>query len=100
MPDKELFCKLPRWLMQMTVLSEASKTLWTNLRDREGKNGYCWPSWKCLMADHGRSRNAIREAIKELERAGMLKVKRRNRGGRRMPNQYKTFIPGEPLFDW
>lgn len=73
------FLILPFEVLRRKDLSSASKILFACLRFYQGQRGYCWPTTETLAAEIGLSKQQVLRAIKQLEAAGLLTVKRRHR---------------------
>lgn len=63
------------------------------LADYSNDEGYSWPAVDTIREQVGaKSKNTVRAAIKELEKAGWLVVKERKSGGRNMSNAYQLDV--------
>jgi predicted transcriptional regulator len=49
------------------------------LKDRAGKDGSCWPAINTVARDLSLSRSTVKRALKDLERAGLLRKEPRYR---------------------
>lgn len=62
------------------------------LADRADPEGRCWPGHERTAADLGLSASTVRAAISKLDSEGLLKVQRRQVGGRDASNLYHLLI--------
>lgn len=70
-------------------VSLKAQCIYRYLRDRQGKNGGCYPSHKKIAHDNKCSVSTVKRAITELERKGYIrKVNRRRSNGSKTSNVY------------
>lgn len=65
-----------RWAWQQHIKPASVKIVLLSLADRAGESGECYPSTSRLELDTGLYRETIFEAIKTLEKMGLISVKR------------------------
>ncbi len=75
-------------LLANEALTPAAKLILTVLHYRQGKNGAAWPGQDCLGEDVGVKSKAVRRATRELEEAGWIRIKKRDRQGRGQTLRY------------
>lgn len=71
------FIAIPETVLKNPDLSFTAKLLFGALRYRQYDKSCCWPKTDSLAQALGTSRAAISRAIGQLERAGLIKVKRK-----------------------
>lgn len=74
------FFKMPIEIAQRKDLSGTAKLVYAAIVDRLGSRGVAWPSERKIAEDIGASRNAVRRAIGNLVRGGLIKSHKRERG--------------------
>lgn len=71
-PTGWTFSQVPIWITCDPRISAQAYRLLVYLAWRQGNDDYCWPSVSRIATDLGKSREAIRRRLRELERAGYL----------------------------
>lgn len=79
------FAQVPNAVMRAKGLTPQAKCLYTLLLTYAWRDASCFPSQKTLSTDLSISDRYIREILKELEKAGYLKIQRQ---GLNKPNIY------------
>ena len=100
----ELGFNEPYWLARRTEISSNAKRVYAFLRTKRGKHADTWWRQASANARHDRtiaaalglSADQVHRAIAELVKAGLLRVERASKGGRR-PNHY--FFPQHEWID-
>jgi hypothetical protein len=72
----ERFVKVPSELLARKGLSSTAKLVFAAITDRFGKNGQSWPGLRKISKDVGMSKPAVKRAIDELDKCGLLIVER------------------------
>ncbi len=78
-----------RWAIRDMPLDKAAKTVAWALASRMNKRGSCWPSKSRLVEDTGYTIRTVDAAVRRLEIAGLLEVRRRPPA----PNLYMARLP-------
>ena len=87
------FVQLPRAVLFHPNLSDGAKVLFGALLSYAWQDGSCFPGQARLADDLGVTERTIRNRLRELEAAGVLRVKQRGQG---RTNVYLLLCPGEP----
>lgn len=78
MPDRpdcvNGFVMVPKELLRRRDLRSGTIRVYAAIADRIGANGCAWPGWRTISADAGVSVEAVRTAIGQIERTGILRV--------------------------
>lgn len=69
------------------------------LADRANKQNVCWPGLKGISEKLGRTPRQIRNYLRNLEAAGLIKSEPRSKGKRQTSNRYTLQIPEQPPQD-
>jgi len=78
---------------QLRSLSCYTQSVFINLCSRANNDGTCWPSIKKLAEDAGMSETKVKESLRELEKAGLIKTKQRQmENGGLSSNSYQLLI--------
>jgi hypothetical protein len=75
----------PFWLLEHPKLGSGAKLCYIRLLGFAGKDGRCYPSLETLGTSLGVSERQARDYVKELERAGLIRIEQR---GLRKTNVY------------
>jgi Helix-turn-helix domain len=75
----------PFWLLELPKLGSGAKLCYIRLLGFAGKDGRCYPSLDTLGTSLGVSERQARDYVKELERAGLIRIEQR---GLRKTNVY------------
>ena len=60
-------------------LPHRAKTVYVYLRDRSNQDGVCWPGIKTIARELKLSHRTVQRAIRDLEKAGLVKTQYRYR---------------------
>ncbi len=86
----DLFNPVPHAVASSTNLSMGAKILYGVLARYQGKNKTCWPAMETLATDIGKCIRSVRNLVRELEQAGLVKTK--HSSGRKS-NTYSVLKP-------
>lgn len=85
------------WAWDVEGLSPTQKLVLVKLADNANDDGYCWPSRRYLMKHTCLSDGAVKNAVRELERRGLISVIRRKvEESVNLPNHYQLELANMP----
>ena len=90
------FCKLPYSLLSRSDVSATAKIVFAYLLDRQGRKGVSWPSLNTIAFNCGTTKPAVVRNIAELDRAGLVTVRRPLPSERGRSNRYEIPIGVNP----
>lgn len=77
---REGWTAVPNCILETPILSSSAKLVYCMILRRAQAKDYCFPGQERIGKDLGMSERTVREAIKELEKSGCLKMIRRGQG--------------------
>jgi DNA-binding transcriptional ArsR family regulator len=79
------FTQVPNAILRSAAITPAAKITYAMLLSYAWQNNFCFPGQERLAADIGVSDRSVRTYLKELEAAGLLRIKQQGQG---RPNLY------------
>ncbi|MGC5077625.1 helix-turn-helix domain-containing protein [Agrococcus sp. DT81.2] len=87
------FSIIPNWLLRESDLTARELLVYIALLNRADRFGVAYPSMKTLAKEARSDERTVRDALKSLEKRGIVKTQRRpQEGGRHLPNLYRVAI--------
>ena len=83
------YALVPRWVIQALGLDLSALAVYTALAAYASRLRQAFPGIRAMASDLGCSPTTVQAALKRLEEAGAILVKRRWNGGRRQSNLYR-----------
>ena len=80
---------VPNFILESKEISVGAKLTYAMLLKYAREQDECFPGQKLLAKDIGSGRRSIVRYIAELERVGLLSIKRRGQG---LPNRYTVYV--------
>lgn len=74
------FTQVPNAILRSGDISAGAKLVYALLLSYAWHNDYCFPGQDLLAEDIGISRQSVNTHVKELERKGFVKIKRKGQG--------------------
>ena len=74
------FTQIPNFILNDPKLSLGAKVTYAKFLQYAWHNDHCFPGQERLAGEIGMSRTRVNEFTKELERLGLIKIKRRGQG--------------------
>ena len=74
------FTQVPNFILKQETLSVGAKVIYAMFLHYAWDNSFCFPGQQRLAADIGMSVGRVNDFIKELEKAGLIDVRKRGQG--------------------
>lgn len=80
---------IPRWLLHDETVSMHAKVVYIVIQSHVNKHGTAWPNRETISRIGGLSVSAVKRAVRELTRLGIITVRRQRRAnGYHASNKY------------
>jgi len=88
--SQDKFVKLHKAILSRRDLTPATKLIYSYIVDQIGDKSYAWPGWRRIGMNTGLSLNAVKAAIKAIDKVKLLTIEPQNSG---RPNRYRKRAP-------
>ena len=91
--DREGYAIIPRWLLYSSEVSPHAKLTYVTIQSHVNAHATAWPTRSTIAEESGMSDSTVKRAVGELERLGVIEVRRRKLpNGRQTSNVYRVLI--------